>query len=562
MLFSRQLKDEMAALSRAQAMIWFNPDGTVISANENFCAALGYSLQEIKGQHHRMFCDSQISESVDYKRFWDDLRAGRYQRGQFRRRNKNGEAIWIEASYNPIFRRGKVVQILKIASNITATKAAAQHDFNRLQAIDKSQAIIEFNPDGTIVEANENFLQTMGYERHEVIGQHHRMFCETNYANSIEYKNFWQNLKDGNFAADNFVRKGKGGRRVWIQAAYTPVFDDHGRVYRVIKVATDISSRMAAVDLLGSAIAEIAKGNLTVEVPGPIDPALEKIRLDLNLAVRSLNEVVIGIHKASEALRGNISSLSEVAADIADNAIRQAASVEEAAAAMEEITTNVRDTSARAAEARRLVTDTRQSAEASGTIVTDATTAMEQIASSSEKIENIIGVIDEIAFQTNLLALNAGVEAARAGEAGKGFAVVAQEVRELAQRSAQAAKEIKGLIAAASAAVDHGVGLVAKTGSSLHQILHQVREVDANVAAIAVSSGEQAAGLSAVNGAVSTLDRGIQSNGAKVGEANSAARELSAQADGLMELVARFQVRSEDRLTKPPSLAQVMGVAS
>lgn len=527
-------------------MISFKPDGTVISANENFCGALGYTLDEIKGKHHRMFCDSRISGSGEYTQFWKDLQAGQYQRGQFQRRRKNGETIWIEASYNPVFRRGKVVSILKIASDITATKAAAQHDFNRLQAIDKSQAIIEFKPDGTIMEANENFLQTMGYAKNEVAGQHHRMFCDPEYASSADYSNFWQNLRDGNFAADNFVRRGKGGKRVWIQAAYTPVFDDQGRVYRVIKVATDISGRMAAVDLLGSAIAEVAKGNLTVEVPGPIDPALEKTRLDLNLAVNSLNDVVIGIHHACEALRSNITSLSGVAADIADNAVRQAASVEEAAAAMEEITTNVRDTSARAADARGLVTATRSGAEESGNIVTNATAAMEQIASSSQKIENIIGVIDEIAFQTNLLALNAGVEAARAGEAGKGFAVVAQEVRELAQRSAQAAKEIKGLIAAAAAAVDEGVALVAKTGASLHHIVEQVRDVDRNVAAIAVSSSEQAAGLAAVNGAVSMLDQGIQSNGARVEEANTSARDLADQAERLMQLVASFQVRSEE----------------
>ncbi|MCJ8240366.1 methyl-accepting chemotaxis protein [Peteryoungia algae] len=557
-LNANKLADDMRALSKAQAMISFAPDGTILEANENFLKTLGYRLEEIVGKHHRIFCDEELRQSPDYQRFWPDLAAGRFQSGQFRRQSKAGDDVWIEATYNPVFHGGRVVRILKIASDITASKIAALHDGNRLRAIDQSQAIIEFEVDGAVVQANDNFLKAMGYDQAEIIGKHHRMFCDPAYVDTPDYARFWERLRAGEFIASNFVRYGKGGREVWIQAAYTPVFNSRGKVYKVIKVATDISPRMRAVKIIGQAIKRLADGDLTVRLTESLDPVLENTRHDVNTAAEALDQTMTGIVRAAQTLSENAAVISEVSNSIASNGERQAATVEETAAALEEINRTVKDTTTRTLDTTRLVGETRANAEASGTIVTQATTAMGEIAGSSREIENIIGVIDEIAFQTNLLALNAGVEAARAGEAGKGFAVVAQEVRELAQRSASAAKDIKGLIAKSADAVRHGVALVDKTGHALVSIVDQVQEIDGNVDAISVAARDQAQGIGEINGSISMLDKVTQQSAATVEEASAAANSLADGARDLYGLVSRFQTSA----LKPGQMQNAVGRAA
>ncbi|WP_377273992.1 methyl-accepting chemotaxis protein [Rhizobium sp. R86522] len=248
-----------------------------------------------------------------------------------------------------------------------------------------------------------------------------------------------------------------------------------------------------------------------------------------------------GIVAAAQALSENAAVISHVSESIASNGERQAATVEETSAALEEINSTVKDTTSRTLATTRLVSETRSNAEASGLVVGQATAAMDEIAGSSREIENIIGVIDEIAFQTNLLALNAGVEAARAGEAGKGFAVVAQEVRELAQRSASAAKDIKGLIARSAEAVRHGVALVDKTGHSLQSIVDQVQEIDSNVDAISIAARDQAQGIGEINSSIGMLDKVTQQSAATVEEASAAAASLADGARDLYGLVSRFK---------------------
>lgn len=435
-----------------------------------------------------------------------------------------------------------MVRVLKLASDITITKIASLHDGNRLRAIDQSQAIIEFAPDGTIKSANDGFLNAMGYSAEEVVGRHHSMFCEPALRDSQEYDRFWERLRAGEFISDNFVRIGKAGRKVWIQAAYTPVFSSRGVVYAVIKVATDITARMEAVEKLSVGIGRLADGDFSVRLNERVDAALERTRADFNAAATALDQVVTTIQSSAELLSSNAGVIHGVSEDIAKNSERQAAAVEETAAALEEIRTTVNDSSRRASEAKLLVAHTKSAAEASGEVVGQATTAMGEIEKSAHEIQNIISVIDEIAFQTNLLALNAGVEAARAGEAGKGFAVVAQEVRELAQRSASAAKEIKALIAKSSASVGQGVTLVQKTGLALNDIVQQVQEVDKNVAAIATASREQSIGINEVTAAINSLDQGAQRSAASIEEANAASQNLSEEASKLFALLSKFTV--------------------
>ena len=233
------------ALSRSQAVIEFDPTGDIITANENFTSALGYSLDEIKGKHHSMFVKQEEAESEAYREFWPSMASGQSRAGEFERITKSGTSIWIAASYNPVIdEAGKVVKVIKIASDITATKLASIDQLAVLNALSKSQAMIEFEPNGTIKTANENFLAALGYRLEEIEGQHHKMFCTSEHISSDEYRSFWDRLSSGKASAGRFQRVAKGGREIWIQASYNPVFDESGEVYKVVKIASDITEEM------------------------------------------------------------------------------------------------------------------------------------------------------------------------------------------------------------------------------------------------------------------------------------------------------------------------------
>ena len=532
----------LSAVSKSQAIIEFDLQGKVLTANENFCRALGYDLKEIVGNHHRMFCEPAYVATPAYHDFWARLGRGEYDAGTYKRLAKGNRDIWIQASYNPVFRNGKPVKVVKFAADVTEAKKKAIDDAGKLEALSRSQAVIEFLPTGEILTANENFCGAMGYTLSEIVGKHHSIFCEPAYARTEEYQRFWQRLAQGEFIANEFVRYGKGGKEIWIQAAYNPITDADGKVYKVVKFATDVTSRMSAISELGGALRNLSEGDLTKTLERSFVPSMEQLRHDFNATIRRLSDTLTTVGENASAIAAGSRELGDSAEAFSRRTEQQAASVEETAAALEEITTTVADSSQRADEAGRLVAETKHGAEQSGTVVRSAVAAMDQIEKSSREITNIIGVIDDIAFQTNLLALNAGVEAARAGEAGKGFAVVAQEVRELAQRSASAAKEIKALITASSEHVKNGVGLVGQTGKALEQIVTQVGDINTNVAAIVKASKEQTIGLREINSAINSLDQTTQQNAAMVEESTAASLRLANEADALHTLLAQFRL--------------------
>ncbi len=530
------------AIAASHAVIEFDLSGTVLHANTNFCSELGYELAEIVGQHHRIFCDADHCASQAYRDFWEDLKTGKARTGEFKRLRKDGREIWIEASYNPVFRGSKPYKVVKIATDITARKLKANEDNSKLEAISRSQAVIEFTPTGHILTANRNFCDGLGYALEEIEGRHHRMFCDPAYVASDAYSNFWRRLASGEFISDEFVRYGKHGKEVWIQAAYNPILDDTGAVVKVVKFATDVTPRMSAITTLGQALRALAEGNLRQSLDTPFVPSMEKLRSDFNEVIEKLRLTMLTVAQNAETIASGSSEIRSAADDLARRTEQQAASLEESAAAIEQITTTGADASRRADEAGRLVSETKAQAERSGTIVDKAIAAMDAISQSAGEITNIIGVIDTIAFQTNLLALNAGVEAARAGESGKGFAVVAQEVRDLAQRSASAAKEIRQLINTSGQHVAHGVDLVGEAGQALQHIATQVDRIDTNVAAIVEAAREQANGLSEINHAVNLMDQATQKNAAMVEETNAASHGLAREADALHQLLTQFDV--------------------
>lgn len=533
----------LSAMNKSLAMIEFDPTGNVLGANENFLAALGYETGELVGQHHRLFVDPAYAKSTEYAAFWQKLGRGEFDAAEYKRIGKGGREVWIQATYNPVLSAsGKVVKVVKFATDITAAKMKAAEDAGKLAAISRAQAVIEFSVEGEILTANENFLSTLGYELGEVVGRHHRMFVETTYANSADYAEFWRRLRAGEFIAEEFKRIGKGGREVWIQATYNPIFDPDGRVMKVVKFATDITGRVHAVTEIGAGLGNVAAGNLACEIAEPFIPALDKLRLDFNNSVETLRSAMQTVGDNASAIDGAAGEVSSAANDLAKRTEQQAASVEETAAALNEITATVQNSAKRAEEAGELVARTKASAEKSGEIVRQAVTTMGEIERSSREIGNITDMMDEIAFQTNLLALNAGVEAARAGDAGKGFAVVAQEVRVLAQRAADAAKEIKALIAKSDNEVKSGVSLVGETGTALQTIIGDVQEISGHVLAIVEASREQSTALGEINTAVGTIDQGTQQNAAMVEETSAASVNLASQAEELNQLLSTFQL--------------------
>lgn len=421
------MRGKLAALDKVQAIIEFAPDGTVLHANGLFLQTMGYRLGEITGKHHRQFVDPAEAGSTAYAEFWERLREGKTDSGLYRRLHKHGGDVWLQSSYNPIFDAfGKVTGVVKYATDVTERRRAEADMDGRLRAIDRAQATIEFALDGTILDANANFLAAMGYTIDEIVGRHHRMFVDPAEAASDAYAAFWNGLREGRHASALYRRFGRGGRIVWIQATYNPILDAHGKPVRVVKYATDITAQTMA----------------------------------------------------AQTLQREVVSLSHAVLDNAEKAGR----------------------------AEALADGARAAAQRGGGVVADVVRTMGAIQDSTRSVEDILEMIDTIAFQTNLLSLNAAIEAAHAGESGKGFAVVADEVRQLAQRSGHASKQIHALIGNARDRVDEGAELVGSAGLVMQEILGAVDHVTEVASAIGESAQVQSTGIERVNAAVTQLE--------------------------------------------------------
>ncbi|MCG7570330.1 methyl-accepting chemotaxis protein [Pseudoalteromonas sp. CNC9-20] len=852
----------LKALNRSQAVIEFTPSGNILTANDNFLRVMGYNLEEIQGQHHRLFVDAKEASSPEYKRFWQRLSAGEYISDEFRRVDKSGEDIWIQASYNPVMnQQGEVVKVVKFATDITESKLKRTELEGRAKAISRAQAVIEFELDGTIITANDNFLSTLGYRLEEIKGQHHRMFVAPEEAASPEYTVFWQRLSQGEYNSGQYKRIGKNGAEIWIQASYNPIFDMNGDPVKVVKYAIDIteqrqqerqareSARLASAlkvcqanvmmadndlnivfvneqvkamlrnrekqiqsalpnfkvdDLIGTCVDDfhakpshqramlakldepyntnlklagltfnliatpwvdedgkrlgtivewqdmteelareekqkqaarenlrvrraldnvstntmiadndhnivylneavvnmmrnaerdlrkdlpnfdsnnlvgqnidvfhknpahqrsmleklsttysteivvggrtfglvanpilteegeragtvvewddrtaevsiekeindlvgaarrgelnarvsldgkddfflrlskglnqlvevvdeavdetatmldsLAHGDLTKRIDSDFQGAFEKLKRDANSTADKLTEMIEKITSSANLVATGAEEISQGNTDLSQRTEEQASSLEETASSMEEMTSTVKQNADNAKVASELAEKTCDKAKQGGDVVNRAVSGMAEINEASKKIADIIGVIDEIAFQTNLLALNAAVEAARAGEQGRGFAVVAGEVRNLAQRSAGAAKEIKELIRDSVGKVEDGTVLVNESGATLQDIVESVQKVTQMISDISEASIEQSSGIEQVNKAVAQMDEMTQQNAALVEQASAASESMAEQANSMRQLLSFFSINMQaalpDMSTSPSS---------
>jgi len=516
---------QLAALHKSQAVIEFGLDGTILTANDNFLGAIGYSLAEVQGQHHRMFIDPSEANSAAYREFWAKLGRGELQAAEFKRVAKAGHEIWIEASYNPILdRNGKPYKVVKFATDITAKKINGMESAGKVQAIGRSQAVIEFNLDGTIVTANENFLGAMGYSLAEVASQHHRMFVDPAEANSATYREFWSKLNRGEYQAGEFKRFGKGAREIWILASYNPILDEKGKPFKVVKFATDVTQqKLKNADLEGQIVA-IGKSQAVIEfnMDGTIIRANDNFLGTLGYA---LNEVQgkhhsmfvepaeredaayrqfwaalnRGEYQAGEFkrigkggkdvwiqasynpildLNGKPYKVVKYASDITQQALirmraeRARSLIESVAAGSEEMTASIQEISQTMVNSRRKASEAVQQ-------VDSADHQAQRLTAAAQSMEGITELISNITGQINLLALNATIESARAGEAGRGFAVVASEVKGLANQAKGATDKISAEIASLSEISKDVVGAL----NAIKGAIEHVNEFVTNTAA-------------------------------------------------------------------------------
>ncbi|MEI4473947.1 methyl-accepting chemotaxis protein [Frigidibacter sp. MR17.24] len=536
----RDNRSKVDALSRTMAVIEFDLKGTILAANSHFLDATGYRLDEIVGKHHRMFMPPGEADRPDYAKFWNDLGAGASFSGQVRRRTKSGEICWLEATYETLLDpEGCPFKVVKYAFDITANKNREAECDAKLASIEMVQAVIEFDAQGKILRANDRFCQTMGYSEAEILGKQHVMFVDEAYARSPDYAKFWEDLRAGVPQAREFKRIGKNGRVVFIEASYNPIRDASGRVVKVVKFAVDTTIFQTALTEVGAALDRVSQGDLRAEITTDLGP-LEKLRIAFNGTISKLRDIIGSVAANASDLGQEAQAIAAGSTELSRRTEMQAATLEQSAAALEELSGSISGTTELTHSARAEIEETAREAKTSAEIVDQTVQAMTAIAEASRQISSIAGVIDDIAFQTNLLALNAGVEAARAGEAGRGFAVVASEVRALAQNSAGAAREISGLLVASEKRVAEGVTMVNRAGGALQNIMQRVDSVTGKMEAISSAASEQANGVKEMNNAVADLDRTTQQNAAMAEETNAAILTLNQRVEEVLQEVAFF----------------------
>jgi methyl-accepting chemotaxis protein len=424
------------------------------------------------------------------------MKQGNYQTGEYRYVRKDGEEVWLQASYNPIMNSsGQVTGVVQYATDITAEKMRNANFAGQIDAISKSQAVIEFHLDGTIITANDNFLNTVGYSLSEIKGKHHSLFVDAEYRRSPEYQDFWAQLGEGTHASGEFKRIAKGGKEVWIQATYNPIFDVNGNPFKVVKYATDITATKEAVNEIKRVLLSLADGDLTTRLEVEFQGEFIQISSAMRSFIENLVTMISEIRSASDLINTAATEIAQGNSDLSSRTEEQASSLEQTASSMEELTGTVKLNSENADQANGLASQASTIAIDGGKLIGQVVDTMGSINESAQKISDIIGVIDGIAFQTNILALNAAVEAARAGEQGRGFAVVASEVRSLAQRSAEAAKDIKNLISDSVNKIENGNELVNKSGKTMEEIVLSIKRVNDIMGEIAAASAEQASGI-------------------------------------------------------------------
>jgi len=538
---ARDALAQSAAISRSQAVIEFKMDGTIITANQNFLDAMGYRLDEIQGKHHQMFAPPDLRGSDAYKAFWASLNRGEFQAAEYKRIGKGGREVWIQASYNPILDgAGRPVKVIKFATDITEKKIRNMEDAGKISAIGRAQAVIEFNLDGTITTANENFLTTVGYRLEEIRGKHHSMFVAPSERDSAAYREFWAKLGRGEFEAAEYKRFGKGGKEVWILASYNPILDDAGKPFKVVKFASDVTADKRTAANYAGQIEAIGKSQAVIEFSmdghvlaananflGALGYSLAEIKgkhhslfmppdqregeayrafwANLNRGEFQSGEYervgkggkeiwIQASYNPIRDLNGKPCKVVKYASDTTAQVLARMRSekvrgmMESVAAGAEELNASVREISAAMSKSR----DTALTAVEQ---VESADLQAKRLSEAAESMSSIVQLIGDITGQINLLALNATIESARAGEAGRGFAVVASEVKNLANQAKQATDKIEQEIGNLNGISGDVVGALGSIKKAIQEVSEYVTSTAAAVEEQSTVTSEMSNGM-------------------------------------------------------------------
>jgi methyl-accepting chemotaxis protein len=603
--------------------------GDILNVNQKFLDVSKYPEKELIGFGHNTTRHPDMPKEV-FKQMWATIGRGEIFRGVVKNRAKDGNPYYVDAVIAPILGdNGKPMKYLGVRYDITEAEIERQNAKGILAAIDSSYAYIEFDLGGHVTKVNKNFLQTMGYQAEEIMGKHHRMFCDSALTNSPAYSQFWADLNAGKAQNDVFPRINKAGQKVVLQAVYAPVTDEMGRVFKIVKIATDVTAVANANEMLRSAVEQaqavttaarngdlsqripmegksgpieslcsgvnglmettatiftdvvrvfgalaagdlsqritrdyagtfnqlkvdandtteklsgiiedvgrvfsgLATGDLTQRIERSAQGVFDQVKQDANASCDKLSEIIEEVRGAADALTGAANQVSATAQSLSQAASELAASVEETSASIDVMSASISQNSDNAKVTDGMATKTSAEAVDGGSAVSQTVTAMKQIAAK-------IGIVDDIAYQTNLLALNAAIEAARAGEHGKGFAVVAAEVRKLAERSQEAAREI-GDLAGSS------VSTAERAGKLLDEIVPSIQRTSELVQEIAAASAEQSESVVQIGGAMGQLSKATQQNASASEELAATSEELSGQAEQLQQSVAFFNLGTE-----------------
>ena len=519
---------QVEAIGKALAVIEFDLDGTVTGANRQFIDLMGYREAEIVGHHHRLFVEPALAQSAEYALFWDRLSQGVYQAGEYKRLARDGREVWIQASYNPILdAEGRPFKIVKFATDVTAAKLQTADLAGQIAAIGKSQAVIEFDMDGIILTANENFLDVMGYRLEEVRGARHSLFVDADYAASDDYRQFWATLNRGEHLTAEYRRVAKDGREIWIQGSYNPILDLNGRPFKVVKYATDVTAAKHEITR------KLRQAEQMTVLVRDYEVVMKRVMATLGQAADSMTV-------ASTAIAATATQVNAESVNVSTAATQTDANLQTVASASEELSASI-------GEIARQISASSTMAGAAVAQGNEAEGRIRKLDEMAQSIGTVVELIRTIAGQTNLLALNATIEAARAGEAGKGFAVVASEVKNLANQTARATEEIGTLITGIQESVAGAVDIIGDIRTTIDQLNEGAVTVASAVEQQSAATREIAGNVTSASTAVGLVSKSSREvldaarrSEAAAGEVDIASKDVAGASAALQREVSDF----------------------